>query len=123
MRVPSRIIDSNAGPVSRAGRVGALAYVAALASAGAKIEKLALTAHARHPFQQEIDVAWVVDEVQTLAVDDQKRRVFVAIEEARIGVGQPGEIIGGNCALEVDAAPMHALDQRRHRLLKVAGET
>src|SRR5437764_9685875 len=100
MRVPSCIIDCSAGPVSRTGRVGALPSGVAWSSAGAKIEKLALTAHARHPFQQEIDVARVVDEVQTLAVDDQKRRVFVAIEKARIGVGQPGEIVGGNCALE-----------------------
>ena len=57
MRVPSCIIDCSAGPVSRTGRVGAFAYAAALSSAGAKIEKLALTAHAGHPFQQQIDMA------------------------------------------------------------------
>src|SRR5439155_24226628 len=88
-------------------------------SPGAKIEELALTAHAGHPFQEQVDVARIVDEVETLAVHDQQWRILVAIKEPRIGIREPREIIGRNRALEIDAAAMHALDQRRYRRLQI----
>src|SRR5438105_5584139 len=93
-----------------------------VASAQAEIEELALAAHAGHPLQQQVDMARIVDEIEALAVDDQQWRVRVAVKKARIGIGEPRQVLRRDRALEVDAAPMHALDQRRHRCLKINDE-
>ena len=67
-------------------------------------------------------MARVVHEVEPFAVHDQQRRVFVAIEKARVGVRQSSQIIGGNRAFEIHAAAMDTLDQRCHRRLQIDNE-
>ena len=64
----------------------------------------------------------IVDEVEPLAVDDQQRRRVVAVEVAAVRVGEPREVVRRDRPLEVDAAPVHALDQRLDRRLQVDDE-
>ena len=85
----------------------------------AKIEKLAPASHAGDSRDQKVEMRPVVREIETLAVHDQERRLIVPVEKAGVRVCETGEIRLRHLALELDAAPMHALDQGGDRRLQV----
>src|SRR6185503_19392024 len=87
-----------------------------------EVEEFALPTHPGDAREQKVDVRRLVDEIETLAVDDQKRRVGVLIEIARVRVGEPRQVLRRNRLLERDAAPMHALDERVDRRLQIDDE-
>ena len=64
----------------------------------------------------------VIDEIQPRAVDDEQRRCIVSVEVAAVRFGEAGKVGRGYLPLELDAAPVHALDQRVDRRLEVDHE-
>jgi hypothetical protein len=68
------------------------------------MEEFAAPAHRRDAREQEPHVLSVVDEVEALAVDDQKRRRLVRVEVPAVRIGEPRQVWRGDPPLETDAA-------------------
>src|SRR5690349_4566583 len=98
---PWRAIAERPGAV----RGGMAALIAVL---GGEVEELAPPPHAFDARDQQLEVLGVVDEVEPLAVDDEKRRVVVLVEVAAVRIGESREIDLRDRPLVVDAAPVHA---------------
>ena len=69
--------------------------------------------------EQHAQVRRVVDEVQSLAVDDEQRSVVVLVEIARVGIGQPGQVLVRDRLLEAHAAHAHPREQCIDRSLQI----
>src|SRR5438552_8871187 len=84
-----------------------------------QVEKFPPAPHGLDVLKQKLQMPRVVDGVEALAVDDEQRRVLVAVEIAAVRVGKPREVMIGDAALVIDAALVYAIDQRGYRRLQI----
>ena len=63
-------------------------------------EELAPGFHSAHPRNEQLEVGVALDEVQVLGIDDEQGRSRVVVEEARVALGEQGQIILRDATLE-----------------------
>src|SRR5689334_21641929 len=71
----------------------------------APVEELAAPAHRSDALHEEVEILVLAHEVQPLGVDDQDRSSRVMIKEPRVAVGEQGQVLGRDRALEFGPAP------------------
>src|SRR6266436_2449803 len=98
------------------------AVMLSLAMSFPPVEELAAAAHRPDAFDEQIQVAVVVHEVELLGVHDQDRAPVEMIEKTVVAVREQGEVFRADRTLEFYAAPAHALMERGWLRLQVDDE-
>src|SRR5580765_1356801 len=83
------------------------------------VEELAVAAHRLDALHQQVEIAFLLDEIEPLGVYDQHRYPAEMVEKAVVAVRQQSEVLGGYRPLEFYAAPAYALDERLRLRLEV----
>src|SRR5881394_1174023 len=85
----------------------------------AEVEEFPAALHRAQPADEQLEIGVALDEVEILGIHRQHRRRVVVVEEARVAVGEEGEVFLADAAFVAGGAAAHALGEHRGLRLQV----